>query len=270
MSQVSSLLSSNAIPITRGSKLRIQGWNPIGAQEIFNIRTLIEDISGNIIEGFDQLAVPTASSTANKLLSLTDGRLISVTISSTNATANRGSFYAIAELIRGDVIDASSRLLLAAGYLDASHSVNYPLGTIDDMNSGDGVINALGSNTPAAGAEIQFATSTTIRIKLRGGKFRLVTSAAVATRTVAFAGSRNSVDIFRVTARTTQLASLTRDYWLWIGENMPADVGQDIYLPIPNDLDSDQISLTTATTNIQAGDQFSASGLLNEARIYNT
>lgn len=261
------ILSANAIEITNASRLRVACSNIGNAEHTFDVRTLIAKPDGHLVESFDQITVISLAIGNQLFINLTAGHLISVTVATSETSIDRGLLYTLVELIRGTVVDATSRLMLTSGYVTSSKAVNYPLTPFEDSLTGYGQITSQIWGGAGAGIEAQFTFSSFEQSRFVAGQILLTTSADVAVRTVTLSGDNADGNLWTVAARTTQIASLTRQYILWAGPNLPNDVGTIIYLPIPTRDIERGTTYTTATTNIQAADAFTAGILTRKQNL---
>ncbi len=113
---------------------------------------------------------------------------------------------------------------------------------------------------PAAGSEIS-ETMTQTEKNLYAVRFRLVTSATVATRTVNVIIDDGTNILWQKVAGATQTASLTRDY-LFVAppytDGAAFDANGLLVMTLPNIPLLPGFRFRTTTTNIQAGDDFAA------------
>ena len=262
------LLSANAIPITKDSRLRLQVSNVDTAAHTVNIRTLFVTDDGQIHESFDTLLCNAGAIGTAINIGLTKGFLISVTVGTVEASVDRGLLYAVINLVRGAVIDASSVLMLTSGYVTSGKSVNYPLSPFEDSLTGIGQSFRLAGAVMGAGNDTRFTFPAFEQSEFCFGQITFTTSAAVAVRTVNWNYNDLAGNTFyNVTPRTTQAASLVRDYIFWTGPNMPLDTGSQIYVPIPNTLIQRNSRLQSNVTNIQVADDFSAGNVWRKPLI---
>lgn len=113
---------------------------------------------------------------------------------------------------------------------------------------------------PGAGSEISETVTSGEMWKLQSITFSLVTSATVANRRVHFQVNGPEGRLLDAFSDIDQPASTTRQYTVAAFGNLPdREDGDDILIPIPPDFLVPQTStLKTSTTNLQAGDNFSA------------
>ena len=118
---------------------------------------------------------------------------------------------------------------------------------------------------PVAGVDFSATLPAGSAWRILGGSAQLVTSATVATRQVYLRLLQGTTEIWRGPSPNTQVASLTYVYQLMPGIVVPTLVGTFPVVPWPVDCYADpRFSFASATTSIQATDQWSAITLLLE------
>jgi len=113
---------------------------------------------------------------------------------------------------------------------------------------------------PAAGAEILYNCPHSHRFKILGFHFTLTASAVVANRNVDILLSDAPLNLLRFDANLAHTANLAYSYHLVPGQQQAVfTVGWDRFIPAPWPLHFFYgQTITTITTNLDAGDQFSA------------
>lgn len=251
------LLSSNAIPVTQDSQVLVNIWTTYDSPIEVYMKILSLGVDDRIIETIETIQADFSTYGTAHLFRLTPDRLISVSLWTGSIDAPYGKIFARIALKQTDVTDNSRTTVLTSGYLTGGNTINWP--TSEPKSSLDGLGSAINSalTQPAAGAEIDTDFGIEQYTDVLNGKFVLTTSAAVANRTVKLRILVESDLLYEFTARSVQAAGVARNYWLWPGPNMPTDAGTEIYLPIPPNVSGPGVNIKTVTTNIQAGDQFS-------------
>lgn len=267
MTESRTLLTSNAIPLDRGFRLRLSFVNTKDDPQPVAVRYLIESPDGSVLDSYEEFNVPGNTTPSEFFTYVTNGQLVSATVTPVTDPIVFGELFCKIDLVRGQVVDGSSVIPLTAGYIDSSAALNYPLSPFADSYESNGATRLLLPTPPAAGAEISTTASDFLDYEILSGSFRLVTSAAVAVRTVTLTTTSASGVVSVVQARTTQLASQTRFYRLWTGPNLPTDVGSQIYLPVNNVGPWNELTFQTTTANIDVADQFSLINLNVRERI---
>ena len=147
----------------------------------------------------------------------------------------------------------------------ASSGANVPIQTFADGSIAlDGTPTSVAGTNPAAGAEISETVPTGKRWRVLGLQFSLVTSATVANREVVIVVDDGTNTLFQSPSGANHAASLTWAY-------SAAAVGQPVagatattvrQINFPPLLLPAGARIRTATTNIQAGDDYGAPRLL--------
>jgi hypothetical protein len=258
MNQV--LLSANAIPLTRNSQLRVSIRNITGAAQTYVVLVKTIDETGKLINAAYELSLGTSSLPNVQLYPLTNGFLISAQVKALNPLLIRTGVYVTLELQSGSptTTDNTNILPLTSGYVDYTKPLGYPLSQPESSLSGLGDVVNLSTANPAAGAEIAAPVAVNQLYQPLGAGFVLTTSAVAATRTVNIRYDVNSATVALIPSRTNQGTFTTVTYLLWRGPNLPTDTTTRIYIPIPDAFKGVAAIWNTVTTNIQAGDQFSA------------
>lgn len=187
-----------------------------------------------------------------------EGYLISATPVGTGGTT-KGRLFVQLALIRGQGLQGTGVAEIMAGYADRFHAPKYP--TSGDVYQVDGAGWARGvtGTTPAAGADINEVVPTGARWRFKSGRFRLVTSATVANRSVkVILADLTGSPIAIVSFNLQQAASSTIDYTVGIGLNPINDANALVStVALPDNLLFAGFAWKTLTTNIQVGDQYS-------------
>jgi hypothetical protein len=171
-------------------------------------------------------------------------------------------YVSVALRINGNTLNQ-----LMAGYVYSMLPITWPAITVQDFLPAEiGKITAHTSSVPAAGAEIAYGPSQHATWHIRALSFTLTTSAAVANRRVHFKIANAAGGDLEVISSVDHAASLARKYSLMpLGGNGALSDDNDIIIPIPPDIwVQTSGSFATITTNIQAGDQFTALNVWSE------
>lgn len=265
--ELTAILSGNAYPVTKDTRLQIDTWKGIIGNVTMRMKAVTMLPDGSLTETVESFIVNNSGFPNTNRFRLADGHLISVELAATGGSTIAGDLYADIGLIQGNVNDESRYTMLTCGYILNSASLTYPLSPPKTFADIDPSQYYDGMPTPAAGAELDHTFDAGLLTNIVGGRFRLVTSATVANRTVTFVVNIAGTLIYQVTSRTAQTASQTVDYILWHGPNMPADTATTFYLPLMDDLAVEDMDVATSTANIQVGDQFSLPRLYVRHRI---
>jgi len=135
------------------------------------------------------------------------------------------------------------------------------------INSVHGRIFLHAAPNPAAGAEAVITVPARRRWRIHSIRFALVTDATAVARDLGLIFSDGSNEIFRLYQDQSQIQSLTRYYQFFILPFAPFTVSTQIYVWLPPLILPAASTITTTTTNIQAGDDYGTPQVLVEEWI---
>jgi hypothetical protein len=212
-----------------------------------------------VVRGVTQTGVihDTYATTADRLIQTRDISLtqipLSVHVSTTNTNAKRGRLYVQLQL----QFATDPTLTLAADYVSFNTPLTWPGGNIINPTTLQGHIISFSLPAPAVGAEWLHTVEANTLVLIRSLSYRFVTDATVATRTSdLLINNAAGVLVRTVRPNATQAASLTRNYFLTPEPIVQAAFGANIFgTHYPIHLPTSG-NLTTSTTSIQAGDQY--------------
>lgn len=262
------LFTANAIPITPSNKLRLAFWNS-GNEAGFTVvcRYQIENKDGTISQNVEQFAINAGALDQQFFINLAYGNLLAVTLATFGTTVQSGQIYATISLQYGSVNDNAQQLPLISGYVLANAPLNYPLGTTQAINSGLPATIEVAVQDPPPGTDFTHQEAPASRSRLVHGSFELVTDANAGNRTVTVKFANTSGIFWMTQSDTVQIASETKRYIyspLPIPAVKPTDV---IYLPIPYFSVTQNLSISSQTANIQAGDAYTSQYILIERYV---
>jgi len=196
---------------------------------------------------------------------LTEGFLLSVTLTTPTAQMYRGGLFCVVTLMRGAGAQPPSYATLISDYLVTNLNLGWPGGTITQGKSGFGNTNSQTLGAPGAGAEISFAVPAHTTATIHSIVFSLTTSVAGANREVTLVLDDTAVICFQVPSGFIQTASLTHTYCFALGVTQFAGAQALLHIAplVPIQLPA-LFRLRTVTTNLQAADQYSTSNLFIE------
>lgn len=261
------LQSSNAIPVETGYRIRSTIKNSTLDEVTFIIFVRQLDENGEAVNSPDRQTVPAGSQTTKEIV-LTRGQLISVAVTDQDNILEQSEAYGFLELLTSALGTPNTTIFLTSGYISFADPIIWPSIQPQAVDSIPGSREQQTVTNPAAGAELSATIASNQFARLNGGTFTLDTDATVPDRRVRFRISTETVLILEIPARTPQPASQTFNYFLWQGGSIPTDNAPDIFIPIPDMLQSDQVTVETLTDNIAPGDQYSAITLINIRRIF--
>ena len=172
----------------------------------------------------------------------------------------RGDLYLYVNL----AINKDNIHTLFSGYVSWKVSLTWPAVHTEASGPKGGRPTISSPANPAAGAEYLVLTSPKETWKILGIRFTLTTAAVVASRRVHVVFIANGAPYFECLSSVDQLISTTRQYTCMQtgGAGTFAD-DNDIIIPIPQDVIlNENDSFGTSTTNLQAGDAFSAMDII--------
>lgn len=204
--------------------------------------------------------LPDATRTANEFdLALAEGYLLSVSVTKgAGATFTRGQCFATVGLQRGAA--AGSRFMnLVSEYVALDLDVCWPGGTIKSPIEGPGFTHSIQQANPGAGADWTFTAATGQRLRISSFSAVLTASAAAGNRQAELIVDDGANIVWRTTAQANVTAGQVVTFSA-TGTNVPQGIittDQELVIP-PTLVLAPGWRIRTATTGIQAGDQWSA------------
>jgi hypothetical protein len=236
---------------------------------ILQLQFRILRADGQVITSQFDLQTPIERTVTPTFFNLPEGYLLSSTVSSPYVALQPGMIFAQIVLTRGTRFSVFAAQQLASGYVTFLRAISWPTGPQNTSAEGPGNIRSITGTNPAAGAEISETVPTNARWKLLAMTYSLVTSAAVATRTALLSVDDGGNVLTILPPAATQAASLSFRYNVGnLGIAVATDPAQ-IQVPISNNiLLLPNWRLRTATTGLQAGDDYAAPQLYVEEWVY--
>lgn len=202
-----------------------------------------------------------------------EGFLLSAVLHNFNGGTfgQRGLTHARLVVVRGAATSQPQfTQILMQGCVDALGELSWPNGQNEVQCGGQGcLLNRVGT-VPAAGADWSESIISSSRWLVQTFRAQLTTSATVASRGVSFIMDDGNLVQYAVEAPVAQPASTVRQYiWAAIGQAQNAVQSNFVTVPIPPGLKTTSgqnlfARFRTITTNIQAGDQWTAPNYLVE------
>jgi hypothetical protein len=223
---------------------------------------LLRAADGVIVPG--QLTVAPANTRAVKVQTqqLAEGFLLSVSVKAAVATT-RGMTFVRAFLGAGPFGAGQPSYMLMADYVTTAMAPAHPNGRVLAPTEGPGWVHPFQVTNPAAGADWNFIVPTNARLRLQTFSAIFSTSPTAATRTpILDIGSGGTPFAFRMPSNFGHVASTIATYSGGAAAALPvqpANAGV-ITVPVPTGIILSGITtdaVSTATTNIQAADQWS-------------
>lgn len=190
-----------------------------------------------------------------------EGFIVGAAAILTAGTAQRGQVFLQMGFMRGTATDLAVMQMPLSNYLQNSFAVDM----IEDENMGSvegpGAILSVAQSNPAAGADFIVTVPTGARWRVQKLFATLVTSAAVATRSVDLIVDDGANILWQMSAGVTQAASLTDNYILDPGGTFRGTDGltpANVHHPLGPIVLSAGMRIRSSTASIQAADQWSA------------
>lgn len=173
-----------------------------------------------------------------------------------NLNFQRGDLYVELNLL----ISGVKIYQFGAGYVYGGYGLAWPDSFREISAPVRGHLTMVTSTNPAAGVTAQVTLGNDEMWKVLGIHFTLVTSAAVANRTVKIIFEVESIKVYEIDCTTVQTASLTKSYsCVPNGGGSANTLANEIYIPLPGDIYLPENSnIYVQADNFQGTDDFSA------------
>lgn len=156
------------------------------------------------------------------------------------------------------LLDEDKLLALASGYVYKDRSIGWPMTQNDEGRVGGGRLVSSAGSLPAAGAEVDITVPTGRTWRLMSLQIGLTTGVAVALRRVHIRITKGGDILYDFFSNIDQAESLFKTYMGQpVGVIPASEDNNSIIIPIAKDIILPaNAHIITATTNIQAADQF--------------
>lgn len=257
------LPSPSQFYLTGEDRLRVVCCNS-KAGVILKVQWRTALFSGEIVPN-SETHTPTSDRTVyTEDLELGTGSLLNITVFAAAGSPLIGQTYVMVQLVRG--VGAAAIVLgtLLAGYVTTTQALGFPGSPILSSVEGGAAYRRITGTTPAAGAEISEVVPNGARWQLLTVNALLTTSAAAGTRTPNLVITDGGVDYFGSGQPVGVGASAGSPYWWEQGMALAVQVGligSVAGLLIEGHMLAGH-RFITRTSNLQAGDQWSAPSYL--------
>lgn len=177
-----------------------------------------------------------------------------------------GAYVQVSLMYNGDIVEE-----LIRGYVWPYKSLTWPQTVTEpSVDPSIGGLSVISLSDPAAGAEVSYGRNDSFIYKINALEITLVTDANVANRRVHLRFHTDLGGDWEVASSIDQSAGLTRVYHFMACSGLATySDDNDIFVPIPERIfmNGNVSSITTVTTNIQAGDNFGVGKLAVESFI---
>lgn len=263
------LFSANAVPIDQSNKLRVSFWNADDTRPLpVVVRYQIEEPNGNIIDNAENVIVGTGNLNQTILLSLTKGKLLSVSCTSFQTNQEAGILFGAIAIQYGGVNDPINFLALISGYISAFAPLQYPLGDTNAVNQTEHARQTWTGALPGPGGEFNENISSSGRVTLTGGSMTFTTSAVAGNRTPIFTFGASTGPRYIVQPSASIAPSSVVQLIFWRG-HIPLSIPTNVrYVPIPFIQGIKALRITSLTTNLDAADEYTDIFLLTETTAF--
>jgi hypothetical protein len=198
--------------------------------------------------------------TATKIVPLSEGWLLGLTVRATAGTPPFGSVWVAFDLLLGQSNATQVMQTLGAGFCTTNTPFQLPFGVNMLPLDGPGNLRSITGTTPGAGAEISETVPTGARWEPLAFRFQLATSATVANRGKILTFDDGANEYHRVESNANQAASSTFFYAHAQGHSAGSTgVGATVMNHLPGNFRMGAgHRIRTSTGGIQVGDQYSA------------
>jgi len=216
---------------------------------------------GKINLAQETLAVTTAGALNQTIRNLTEGFLLSLAVTITNAsTVHRGDTFVQVGLSFGSTSASPMYRLLCSGFVTTTVALAWPEGNLSDSLTGPGLLQSVTVATPGADTDWSYTFPAGFRYWVHSIAALFTTSSTVATRDAAAVFKDASANIlWKLAGSVGQTASLA-EYYLW-GEagTLAQDIIKNQVITMPGEFFAyPGYTVGSATTGMQAADQWSA------------
>jgi hypothetical protein len=248
--------------------LRVSVRN-LGAGVSLTVHTRVLRSEDGIITASEDVIVP-ASSGAQQFtfINLTEGFLLSASITSDTGVTLRGQTFVTLELCHGNTVSPHRDQTLIQDYTATGYTASWPGGLLRLATEGPGVINASTVGNPGAGNELTFGMVANSRSSLRTMRMTFTTSAAVGNRLPTFLIIRGGSTIYSVTVAAAIVASTAAIIQLNSAVVAPRVDGLVHTLPIPSNLIlNGPPQVNSSTAGLDPADAYTSINAISESWV---
>jgi hypothetical protein len=204
----------------------------------------------------------TANTLFQTVQQLSEGFLLSLTVTVTNSGApvRRGDTFVQVGAQFASAIGSPVFRSLISDYVTTATPLCWPDGNLSNNLAGLGNLHTLALGNPGAGADFTITLTAKTRTWVHSLTATLTTSAAVANRTPVFTIKDLAGNVlWSIAPPAVVVASKTIIYNFGEALTLGTDVNLNCTIPLPSEcLLEGAATISSATTNIQAADQWSS------------
>jgi len=207
-----------------------------------------------IVVETETVSVPATRSSADKLISIGEGYLLSAAAVSSQAQF-RGQTFVQLLLVRGGVAYTNVRLVLFADYVTQSHATTWPFGRVAHPSEGVGWTHSIQIPNPGAGLDWAFTAATFQRVRVVSLEAQLAVANSGAARPVEIVVDDGVNVVARMATNAAAPINATANMNFSSSGTPPTSVASDLYAQMPATLVLQPAwRMRSVTTNIVAGD----------------
>jgi hypothetical protein len=250
--------------VTEDDELLVQSYNTHATTRV-EVRLRILDPGGEVVSHVLRHTPNTDRSLASSFHAIPDGYVLGAVALPTADDVQPGELFVTVALTRGASVGSPAMQPLIQEYLTSTGYAGYPAGVLRTPGEGRGNLYLPSFTDPLTGGEALFRVPSNARWRLFTARAVLTTSAAAGNRTVRAVVDDSTTQVYRCAASAVQAPSTQVAYsFVPGGERLGAGGGDEI-VPLPADLYLPNAwRMKTATSGIDAGDQWSALACLVE------
>ncbi len=252
-------LSQSGVPTRRRDLIVIRVLNISSSATIqFGGRLLKED--GTQVDINEQKSLSTTSVVQEFTIQVVNGWLLSFQVNAQGATFEPGTMYIEAFLSFGSGTSTQRYRTLFSGYLDARTALAWPRVFRSIPGEGQGDIRTFSIAQPAAGVELLSGSLPEGKYHFTTIHFNLVTDGTSANRHVSLQVLEDGGGVvFQIGSNINHTAGVPLHYTFSLMGSTQVDLTAAFAaFPFPDMFMNGDYELNTVTTNLQAGDRFSA------------
>lgn len=251
------LLSSAAVPVAAGDFLVVELTPRTHFQPTVTVRTIAQDKAGNLIPSAETKTLAADGTTQKITISQTTGVLFYVSVDTQLAGVDGGELFATVYLQNGSVVNSINNLYLTSGYVATGSPLIYPAQSSGNASTQwSPTINETFAD-PAAGDPLSAILNSNKQAHLTGLSFTYTPSGLAAARTLQISYESDGSERFRYV--TPQTLTPGEPFFISgvLGTPLPANsiVTHLFYVPIPDNLSGQLLTVNITPTDIESGDQ---------------
>jgi hypothetical protein len=256
MNRPEALLTSQAIDLQNGDRIRVTIWHQLALPPALFLRYVILPPTGDASNSVETIVVPAASSPATLTYVLSKGLLISAVLFTTDSSIVPGQIQASIAVQRSNIATGQTLLPLISGPISTGYALNFPFSPSQDAAAVVPGVQRIQPTPPAVGAPFTVTLPDQVLSQILFASWEMDTDATVASRQAYIAIIDGSGVEQRSYSAQTQAASLSYSYATTSNVVPTANPAASTKFNIPFPAFNYGISgtITISAANLQAGD----------------